>query len=105
MTQRRYEPERDAALAREAKAVVALAFRNGPIEDVHAGKRCPTCADDQSYSGITDEEMKQTMKFAVNRMATLLYARDHDPARYAKLLAQGELYTKNWDEPDRDNPQ
>jgi hypothetical protein len=30
-------------LAREAKAIVALAFRNGPIEDVHAGKICPTC--------------------------------------------------------------
>ena len=28
----------DAELAKEAKAIVALAFRNGPIEDVHAGK-------------------------------------------------------------------
>ena len=31
----------DAELAREAKAIFALAFRNGPIEDVHAGKVCP----------------------------------------------------------------
>ena len=31
-------------LAREAKAIVALAFRNGPIEKIHAGKECPTCA-------------------------------------------------------------
>src|SRR5689334_17466824 len=30
-------------LVREAKAIVALAFRNGPIEDVHSGKDCPTC--------------------------------------------------------------
>jgi hypothetical protein len=29
-------------LAAEAKGIVALAFRNGPIEDVHAGKECPT---------------------------------------------------------------
>ena len=34
------EPE----LAAEAKSLVALAFRNGPIEDVHAGKKCPNCA-------------------------------------------------------------
>jgi hypothetical protein len=27
-----------SGMAREAKALVALAFRNGPIEDVHAGK-------------------------------------------------------------------
>ena len=30
-------------IAAEAKALVALAFRNGPIEDLHAGKLCPTC--------------------------------------------------------------
>jgi hypothetical protein len=34
----------DPELAVEAKALVALAFRNGPIEDVHAGKECPTRA-------------------------------------------------------------
>ena len=31
----------DAALAREAKSLVALAFRKGPIEHVHAGRECP----------------------------------------------------------------
>jgi hypothetical protein len=34
----------DPELAAEAKNIVALAFRNGPIENVHAGKECPTCA-------------------------------------------------------------
>jgi hypothetical protein len=33
----------DPKLAAEAKSIVALAFRNGPIEDIHAGKDCPTC--------------------------------------------------------------
>lgn len=42
-------------LATEAKAIVALAFRNGPTEDVHAGKPCPTCSRDASYSRISDE--------------------------------------------------
>jgi len=32
----------DPELAAEAKCIVALAFRNGPIEGVHAGKECPT---------------------------------------------------------------
>ena len=30
----------DPELAAEAKSIVALAFRNGPIEDIHAGKDC-----------------------------------------------------------------
>jgi hypothetical protein len=33
----------DSDLAAEAKALVALAFRNGPIEDLHAGKPCEIC--------------------------------------------------------------
>jgi hypothetical protein len=36
-------PKNLSGVAREAKALVALAFRNGPIEDIHAGKLCPTC--------------------------------------------------------------
>ena len=55
----------DAELAREAKALVALAFRNGPIESVHAGKLCPTCNGAPEYSGITDDEMKAIIKSAV----------------------------------------
>ena len=52
----------DHQLAREAKAIVSLAFRNGPIEDVHAGKPCPACNGKSDYSRITDSEMKLIMK-------------------------------------------
>jgi hypothetical protein len=45
-------------LAREAKAIVAVAFRNGPIEDIHAGGPCPTCTGQAGYSRITDAESK-----------------------------------------------
>jgi len=31
----------DPELAAEAQSFVALAFRNGSIENVHAGKECP----------------------------------------------------------------
>lgn len=32
----------DPELAQEAKALVALAFRNGRIEDLHAAERAPS---------------------------------------------------------------
>jgi hypothetical protein len=35
-------PQDQSGVAREAKALVALAFRNGPIENIHAGKDYPT---------------------------------------------------------------
>ena len=62
----------DAELATEAKAIVALAFRNGPIEEVHTGKVCPVCNGSSEYSRITDDEMKAMMKSAVNAVYKLL---------------------------------
>src|SRR6202030_1864654 len=59
-------------LVREAKAIVVLAFRNGPIEDLHAGKPCPACEGKSGYSRISDAEMKVIMKNAVNRIYSLL---------------------------------
>jgi hypothetical protein len=90
----------DTGLAREAKALVALAFRNGPIESVHAGKRCPTCNGAPEYSGITDDEMKAIMKSAVNRLYALLRLKNSDPDGYAEQIAFGARYTGQWDEPE-----
>jgi hypothetical protein len=55
-------PEDLSKLAREAKALVAMAFRNGPIENVHAGKTCPTCYGRPEYSHITQAEMREIMR-------------------------------------------
>jgi hypothetical protein len=63
----------DPELAAEAKSIVALAFRNGPIEAVHAGKECPTCAGKSEYSHITQAEMKNIMKQAVDTVYKLLW--------------------------------
>lgn len=63
----------DPTLAFEAKVIVALAFHNGPIEDLHAGRICPTCSADSSYSRISDDEMKKIMKQAVNKVYALLW--------------------------------
>jgi len=86
-------------LAREAKAIVALAFRNGPIEDVHAGKRCPTCDGQRGYSRITDPEMKAIMKSAVDRVYELLCLKNERPSEYESRIRFGLLYTMRWDEP------
>lgn len=43
-------------LATEAKAIVALAFRNGPIENLHAGVECPACKEDPNVSHISQTE-------------------------------------------------
>src|SRR5580700_1528204 len=41
----------------EANALIAMAVRNGPIEDLHAG-RSSTLLEDDTLSRITDEEIK-----------------------------------------------
>ena len=87
-------------LAREAKAIVALAFRNGPIEDLHAGKVCPACDGKAGYSRISDTEMKLIMKNAVNRLYALLYLKADDPESYARQIAYGKRCTATWDDPE-----
>ena len=86
-------------LAREAKSIVALAFRNGPIEDVHAGKTCPTCDGKPEYSHITQEEMKRIIKNAVDMVYWLLSLKAHKPRKYEGLIDLGSHYTAEWDAP------
>lgn len=86
-------------LAIEAKSLVALSFRNGPIEDLHAGKTCPTCSGNSQYSRITNAELKRIMMNAVDWVYTLLWLRQHAPDDYATFLQIGMRYTKAWDEP------
>lgn len=86
-------------LAREAKAIVVLAFRNGPIEDFHAGKPCPTCQGQAGFSRISDAEMKRIMKNAVDHVYALLCLKDENPAEYELRIKFGERCTARWDEP------
>jgi hypothetical protein len=87
-------------IAREAKAIVALAFRNGAIEKIHAGKLCPACAGRPGISRITDDEMKTIMKNAVNQVYALLVFKEEDPDEYESKIRFGERYTAKWDEPE-----
>ena len=83
----------------EAKVIVAMAFRNGPIEDVHAGKSCPTCSGKPEYSHITNPEMKVIMKKAVDRVYTMLRMKQDDPEGFNHLVQFGSRYTSDWDDP------
>ena len=78
------KPGNDPALAVK-KALVALAFRNGPIEDVHAGKLCPTWGGQPGVLarlGRTDEG-------------------HHEIGRQqAVLLSLGMMYSTRWDDPE-----
>ena len=94
----------DPELASEAKALVALAFRNGPIESLHAGSPCPACSGKAEVSHITDEEMKGLMKSAVDGLYRLLWFREHDPQSYNEHLALGCRYTLHWDDPELKEP-
>jgi hypothetical protein len=83
----------DQELAAEAKALVVLAFRNGPIEDLHAGRPCTFCSGNREISHISDEEMKAIMKSAVNTIYRLLWLRDSNPVTYNEKLAVGRRFT------------
>jgi hypothetical protein len=94
----------DPDLAAEAKAMVALAFRNGPIEDLHAGRPCTICSGNREISHISDEEMKAIMKSAVNTLYRLLWQRGCDTVAYNENLAMGRCYTMHWDDPELKKP-
>jgi hypothetical protein len=89
----------DKHLAIEAKSMVALAFRNGPIEDIHGGRECPTCAGKAEYSHITQDEMKRIMKRAVDKVYALLWIRTYHPEIFQHVVRTGSLYAPGWDLP------
>jgi hypothetical protein len=90
----------DPDLSMEAKALVALAFRNGPIENLHAGAPCPSCRGKAEVSHISDDEMKAIMKSAVDALYRLLWKREYDPRDYQESLAHGRRFTMHWDDPE-----
>ena len=80
----------------QANVLTLLAFRNGPIEDLHAGKYSPLLEDPQ-LSRITDEEMKTVMIDASSKLAELLALRDADPEAFAQLLAGWWRSVRDWE--------
>jgi hypothetical protein len=76
----------DAFTARdEANALTAYAFRNGFLEDLHAGKSSPIL-DQPGYSRITDDEMKRLMIEASEKLARMLALKQKNPAEYDQFI-------------------
>lgn len=76
-----------------AKAITHFAFRNGPVEDMHA------------MSKLSEDDMKTLNKYMVNRMAGLLTAiADNSWLKLEALLTHYRLFGTDWDEviPDMD---
>ncbi len=85
------------SLRDEANAIVAYAFRNGPIEDLHAGLSSELLADSK-WSRITDTEMKTLMVFACRKVEELLRLKATDFLKYETLIKSYSIqYCANWE--------
>lgn len=80
----------------EANAIVAYAFRNGPIENLHAGKYS-SLLEDKTLSRITDDEMKMLMLNACEKMEELLRMKASSPDEYYTFIASyGWRFCRRW---------
>ena len=80
----------------QANVMTLLAFRNGPIENLHAGQYS-ALLENADLSRITDEEMKTIMIDASTKLAELLALRDSDPEAFAQTLAVNWRQVKKWE--------
>ncbi len=76
--------------------VTLTAFRNGFIEELHAGQSSPLL-EQPGLSRITDAEMKKLMIEASEKLARMLALKRDDPDRYeAEIRDYHERYCWNW---------
>ena len=77
--------ERPLTIREEANALACCAFRNGYIEELHAGKHS-ALLETPGLSRITDAEMKKLMIGASAKLAELLAMKEKDPEKYWKQM-------------------
>jgi hypothetical protein len=81
----------------EANAIAAFAFRNGPLEALHAGQWSPVL-DNPNVSRITDAEMKGLMINASQMIARLLELRETRPDEYRRFIeTYAWSYCREWE--------
>lgn len=86
----------DFTIRDEANALTAYAFRNGFIEELHAGKRSPLL-DQPEFSRITDNEMRRLMVEASQKIAEMLALMRTDRKKYISWLAHYHpMYCRKW---------
>lgn len=80
----------------EANAITCWAFRNGFIEDLHAGYRSKLLENDK-LSRITDPEMKKLMIQSSEVMTRILELRENNPDEYWERMGYFLRCSRNWD--------
>jgi len=81
-----FAPTPEFTLRDEANAICAYAFRNGPIEDIHASGR------------ISDPEMKHLMIKACESLAKILTMKRESPAEYDSFIRDyNRKYCGRWE--------
>jgi hypothetical protein len=89
-------PTDEFTLRDEANALTAHAFRNGFLEDLHAGKHSPLL-DQPGFSRITDDEMKRLMIEASEKLARMLALKQQNPAEYDQFIRKYQrTYCRTW---------
>lgn len=72
-------------------ALTHYAFRNGPVEDMHADGK------------LSESDMKTLNKYMVNKIATILFLISEERwAELEVLLSVYSIYGAGWDEPEID---
>ena len=81
----------------EANALTAFAFRNGPLEDLHAGGSSQL-TEDASLSRITDAEMRTLMIDASEKLEKLLALKVRSPKEYRTfVMGYNVMYCRSWE--------
>ncbi len=91
----------ELTLRDEANAITAHAFRNGFLEELHAGRPSPILAA-LGFSRITDDEMRRLMIETSARFAHWLYLRelllDERPDVYCQLVTTTRwMFARRWE--------
>ncbi|MGH7991170.1 MAG: hypothetical protein ACREDS_13395 [Limisphaerales bacterium] len=80
----------------EANALTAFAFRNGFLEDLHAGKPLPS-GQQSGFSRISDDEMRRLMIEASEKLAGLLKMKQQEPQKYDAFIRRyNKIYCHSW---------
>ena len=92
----RLTSENEFTVRDEANALTAYAFRNGFLEDLHAGKSSPLL-EQPGYSRISDEEMQKLMIEASAKLAEMLRLKREEPAEYELVIRRYQrTYCRKW---------
>ena len=80
----------------EANALTACAFRNGFLEDLHAGKSSELLTH-PGLSRISDGEMRELMIQASAKLEEMLRLKSETPAKYEEFIRDyNRRYCRSW---------